>query len=403
MEVTKEMIEAGWSALVPTSRHLYFDKAEVETILTAALSVRAKYTREQINEMIGRGEMFVANNSEAEWIAADGLACPHCGGSGHKDDVRALSAQPAVAVPVEPVAAPDDIIEMVEKCVLFSCIADFAGLADHAAFEAGQDNAVANIVKMLKRELAPAATPPAAPQPAQPVDAEDEAYEIGRRDGYSEAVQQIDQLTGGDGEYRYCTDHDPDRHTPGPAEMIQRIVDRFETLNLLRDTEKDGRDQDWGITTPPAAHPFEAVFHGLNEALSVSEVHARMIAAEQRVKALEDENERMKEEAEDMRARSETAEDELSAIAHHLDAEADSNSVLHIIREVQADLSIAADRANAAEARVKALEDALEPFADLASRYDPDDGDDDDRCWQVEASPRLGDLRRARAALNGGE
>lgn len=37
-DVTKEMIEAGWNALVPTSRHLYIDKADVETILTAALS-----------------------------------------------------------------------------------------------------------------------------------------------------------------------------------------------------------------------------------------------------------------------------------------------------------------------------------------------------------------------------
>ncbi|QRM44012.1 hypothetical protein [Rhizobium sp. BG4] len=80
---------------------------------------------------------------------------------------------------------------------------------------------------------------------------DDETYEIGKRDGYSEAVQQIDQLTGGDGEYRYCTDHDPDRHTPGPAEMIQRIVDRFETLNLLHDAEKTGRDQEWGISAAP--------------------------------------------------------------------------------------------------------------------------------------------------------
>ena len=73
--------------------------------------------------------------------------------------------------------------------------------------------------------------------------ADDEAYEIGKRDGYSEAVQQIDRLTGGDGEYRYCTDHDRDRHTPGPVEMIQRIVDRFETLNLLEEATKTGSDQ----------------------------------------------------------------------------------------------------------------------------------------------------------------
>ncbi len=61
----------------------------------------------------------------------------------------------------------------------------------------------------------------------------DEAYELGKRDGYSEAVQEIDLKTGGDGEYRYCTDHDPERHTPDPASMIQRIVERFETLNTM--------------------------------------------------------------------------------------------------------------------------------------------------------------------------
>jgi len=93
----------------------------------------------------------------------------------------------------------------------------------------------------------------ASPAPAEKMvgSDDDETYEIGKRDGYSEAVQQIDQLTGGDGEYRYCTDRDPDRHTPGPAEMIQRIVDRFETLNLLRDAEKTGRDQEWGISAEP--------------------------------------------------------------------------------------------------------------------------------------------------------
>lgn len=69
---------------------------------------------------------------------------------------------------------------------------------------------------------------------------DEETYQIGIRDGYSQAVQEIDRLTGGDGEYRYCTDHDPERHTPGPAEMIQRIVDRFETLNLIGDAEKRG-------------------------------------------------------------------------------------------------------------------------------------------------------------------
>ena len=56
---------------------------------------------------------------------------------------------------------------------------------------------------------------------------EEEAYEIGKRDGYSEAVQDIDMITGGDGEYRYCTDHDPERHTPDPETMKARIAERY--------------------------------------------------------------------------------------------------------------------------------------------------------------------------------
>lgn len=71
-------------------------------------------------------------------------------------------------------------------------------------------------------------------------DDDEETYKIGVRDGYSHAVQEIDRLTGGDGEYRYCTDNAPERHTPGPYEMIQRIVDRFETLNLIGEAEKRG-------------------------------------------------------------------------------------------------------------------------------------------------------------------
>ncbi len=79
--------------------------------------------------------------------------------------------------------------------------------------------------------------------PAQPVDPDEELYEIGVREGYERAVQEIDQLTGGDGEYRYCTDRDPERHTPDAPSMIQRIVDRFETLNLLNEATATGSDE----------------------------------------------------------------------------------------------------------------------------------------------------------------
>lgn len=83
----------------------------------------------------------------------------------------------------------------------------------------------------------------------------DELCEIAERDGYEKAVQEIDQLTGGDGEYRVSMrvggGVDDERHTPDAPSMIQRIVDRFETLNLLRDAEKTGRDQEWGISAEP--------------------------------------------------------------------------------------------------------------------------------------------------------
>lgn len=61
---------------------------------------------------------------------------------------------------------------------------------------------------------------------------EDEAYEIGLRDGYDKAVQDIDLLTGGDGEYRACLGpHDPDRYCPDAETMKRRISARFAALS----------------------------------------------------------------------------------------------------------------------------------------------------------------------------
>jgi hypothetical protein len=58
----------------------------------------------------------------------------------------------------------------------------------------------------------------------------------------------------------------------------------------------------------------------------------------------------------------------------------------------------------AVEAAVRAdatreMVEALEPFARLAGKYDPPEGDDDHTTWCQTALPTLGDLRRARAAL----
>lgn len=104
-------------------------------------------------------------------------------------------------------------------------------------------------------------------------DDEEETYQIGVRDGYSQAVQEIDQLTGGDGEYRYCTNNDPDRHTPGPAEMIGRIVARFETLNLIDEAEKRG--DFWDAPGHAAQDNTRLAVKALDAAfgLGVSEAH----------------------------------------------------------------------------------------------------------------------------------
>jgi hypothetical protein len=55
-----------------------------------------------------------------------------------------------------------------------------------------------------------------------------DGFNIGMRDGFSDAVQLLDVLTGGDGEYRFCTNLDPDRHCPTPVEMAERIVARIQ-------------------------------------------------------------------------------------------------------------------------------------------------------------------------------
>ena len=75
---------------------------------------------------------------------------------------------------------------------------------------------------------------------------DDEMYEIGKRDGYEEAVQDIDLMTGGDGEYRVAVflggGVDEDRHCPDPAAMKARIAERFVALSapLTEEQPKGG-------------------------------------------------------------------------------------------------------------------------------------------------------------------
>lgn len=57
---------------------------------------------------------------------------------------------------------------------------------------------------------------------------EEEAYAIGKRDGYESAAQDLDLLTGGDDEYFASTL--PGEGCPDAAAMKVRIADRFSTL-----------------------------------------------------------------------------------------------------------------------------------------------------------------------------
>lgn len=56
-------------------------------------------------------------------------------------------------------------------------------------------------------------------------------------------------------------------------------------------------------------------------------------------------------------------------------------------------------RATTAEAEAKAMREALEPFAEAAASYDPEEGDDAQAAWAHDFT--IGSLRRARRALGG--
>lgn len=64
-------------------------------------------------------------------------------------------------------------------------------------------------------------------------DDDGDTYAIGVRDGYEQAVATIDMLTGGNGEYTFCTVPD-DRHCPDPPTMIRRIMARLASVSSAR-------------------------------------------------------------------------------------------------------------------------------------------------------------------------
>ena len=66
---------------------------------------------------------------------------------------------------------------------------------------------------------------------------DEESYQIGKRDGYEDAAQHIDERTGGDGEYVAVVGYDgDDRNCPDAPSMVAKIVRRFEATELRAET-----------------------------------------------------------------------------------------------------------------------------------------------------------------------
>jgi len=58
----------------------------------------------------------------------------------------------------------------------------------------------------------------------------EEMQRLAKDEGISETLLLIDQLTGGDGEYRFCLNHASDQHCPDEDAMQAKIIARFEAL-----------------------------------------------------------------------------------------------------------------------------------------------------------------------------
>jgi hypothetical protein len=111
-----------------------------------------------------------------------------------------------------------------------------AVLPSEAMIEAGA-KAFCETQSLNPRKLAEVVyTAMRATTPTAPVQDDDETYEIGKRDGYEKAVQDIDLLTGGDGEYRYVMGVASDSHCPDAETMKARIAERFSRLSPTPET-----------------------------------------------------------------------------------------------------------------------------------------------------------------------
>ena len=67
--------------------------------------------------------------------------------------------------------------------------------------------------------------------------------------------------------------------------------------------------------------------------------------------------------------------------------------------DIEDQLAAAIARAERAEAALAVAGKALQPLAEMAARYDPDDDDGNLECWSGLAVPKIKHVRAARAAM----
>lgn len=96
--IPEDIMKAADSALVAAILELDDQNGNSTAIIAKAiLAERERHSAvrrlgasdaEMVRELIAVGKVFSDTNPEARFIAEADLSCPHCGGSGHKDDVQ---------------------------------------------------------------------------------------------------------------------------------------------------------------------------------------------------------------------------------------------------------------------------------------------------------------------------
>lgn len=243
----REELDSAASAFIATSLG-FSGPNDQDTPLQAAAREVGWMLSEVVDRVDWNKRGQAANALGRLATSIDGLVWPWEGDDSRHDQIRAAWRSYA-----DNSADEDGRIDLteVETCVAIGCMKAMqllspalrpqpsgetreavARIVDPEAWEykPWNDNWREVMNKRQTRALAKADRILALLRPAAPGGGEDEAYELGKRDGYEEAVADIDVLTGGDGEYRFCTDHDPERHVPDVATMKAKIAERFAAI-----------------------------------------------------------------------------------------------------------------------------------------------------------------------------